>query len=292
NGATLTKTQVVEGVTTVTPIAIVKEKAQRRLEVKARTVEKRFGGNAATKKTLKKSLKATNKNFVASSSEMLDQNFDRLQNLVSQLELLDLDTMSMDDLYNDLKGLSDRFDEYERRKVFDAKRVLEKEFVNVRNAKEFYREFVREPPTEPSARPVPAAYPDDPYVVTRDAAIADAAIATFGIDDNDDDTIPIDSQPHELRELCLLERAEMKVMMTEEFCPPEEIQRMEGELWNLRSGMQHYGNYLIKCNKCGKIGYKAKDCWSKVVATGRNGAHGQAYALRDGDQNLGPNVVT
>nr|GFB07434.1 hypothetical protein [Tanacetum cinerariifolium] len=122
-----------------------------------------------------------------------------------------------------VKGLSDQFDEYERSKVFDAKRVLEKELVNERNAKEFYQEFgeymcrmlqnrqksegsfplplgsqVREPPAEPSARPVPAPYPDDPYVVTRDAAIADAAIATFGIDD-DDYTAPMDSQPHEPR---------------------------------------------------------------------------------------------
>nr|GFD32556.1 hypothetical protein [Tanacetum cinerariifolium] len=99
-----------------------------------------------------------------------------------------------------VKGLSDRFEEYERSKVFDAKRVLEKELVNERNEKEFYREFVREPPAEPSARPVPAPYPDDPYVVTRDAAIADAAIATSGIDDDDDDDddiAPMDSQPHE-----------------------------------------------------------------------------------------------
>nr|GFB85958.1 hypothetical protein [Tanacetum cinerariifolium] len=123
-----------------------------------------------------------------------------------------------------VKGLSDRFDEYERSKIFDAKRVLEKELVNERNAKEFYREFgeymcrmlqnrqkskgsfplplssqVREPPVEPSARPVPAPYPNDPYVVTRDAAIADAAIATSSIDDDDDDTAPMDSQPHEPR---------------------------------------------------------------------------------------------
>nr|GFA73366.1 hypothetical protein [Tanacetum cinerariifolium] len=76
-----------------------------------------------------------------------------------------------------------------------------------------------------------------------------------------------------------------------------------------RCGMQHYGNYPIKCNKCGKIRHKARDCWSKVVATGANaqpivacygcgekgniktncptrnnpgrgGAHGQAYAFR------------
>nr|GEW98938.1 hypothetical protein [Tanacetum cinerariifolium] len=195
---------------------------------------------------------------------------------------------------------------------------------------------------------------------------------------------------------------EMKVMMTEEFCPPEEIQRMECELWNLRvkemdissyttrfnelvilcpgmvptkrkkkvkviaereadnkkrkyenfqggssgggnnnsnqnnnnyninpgqnvkcnrCGKQHYGNCPIKCNKCGKIRHKARDYWSKVVATGanaqpimtcygcgekghiktncparnnpgRSGAHGEAYALRDSNQNLGPNVVT
>nr|GEY03194.1 hypothetical protein [Tanacetum cinerariifolium] len=136
-------------------------KAQRRLEVKARStlmmgipnkhklkfnsikdakqlleaVEKRFSGNAATKKTKRNLLKQQYKNFTASSSEMLDQTFDRLQKLVSQLELLDeklsqedvnqkllrslspewnthavvwrnkadLDTISMHDLYNNLK---------------------------------------------------------------------------------------------------------------------------------------------------------------------------------------------
>nr|GEZ10313.1 hypothetical protein [Tanacetum cinerariifolium] len=56
---------------------------------------------------------------------------------------------------------------------------------------------VQEPPVEPSARPIPTPYPDDPYVVTRDAATAGAAIATSGIDDDDDDTTPMDSQPHE-----------------------------------------------------------------------------------------------
>nr|GEV71801.1 retrotransposon protein, putative, Ty3-gypsy subclass [Tanacetum cinerariifolium] len=88
-----------------------------------------------------------------------------------------------------------------------------------------------------------------------------------------------------------------------------------------KCGMQHYGNCPIKCNKCGKIGHKPRDCWSKVVAIGanaqpivtcygcgekghikknfpernnprRSGARRQEYALRDGDQNLGPSVVT
>nr|GFC46921.1 hypothetical protein [Tanacetum cinerariifolium] len=118
----------------------------------------------------------------------------------------------------------DRFNEYERSQFFDAMRVLEKELVNERNGKEFYREFgeymwrmlqnhqkskgsfplpfgsqFREPPAEPSARPIHAPYPDDPYVVTRDVAIAAAAVVTFGIDDDDDDTDPMDSQTHEPR---------------------------------------------------------------------------------------------
>nr|GEX78115.1 reverse transcriptase domain-containing protein [Tanacetum cinerariifolium] len=70
------------------PITTVEETAQRRLEVKAR--KKRFGENAATKKTQKNLLKQQYENFTASSSEMLDQTFDRLQKLVSQLKLLDV----------------------------------------------------------------------------------------------------------------------------------------------------------------------------------------------------------
>ncbi|GKD12250.1 retrovirus-related pol polyprotein from transposon TNT 1-94, partial [Tanacetum coccineum] len=138
NGATLPKTKIMEGVMTEMPITTAEEKAQRRLEdVKKLTkaVKKRFGGNAATRKTQRNLLKQQYENFTALSSEMLDQTFDRLQKLVSQLELLDeklsqkdvnqkllrslspewnrhavvwrnkpdLDTISMDDLYNNLK---------------------------------------------------------------------------------------------------------------------------------------------------------------------------------------------
>ncbi|GKA52891.1 putative ribonuclease H-like domain-containing protein, partial [Tanacetum coccineum] len=161
NDATLPKTAVVEGVEKVMPITFAEDKAQRRLEVKGRStlmmiipnehqlklnsikdakllleaIEKRFGRNTATKKTQRNLLKQQYENFTASSFEMLDQTFDRLQKLVSQLELLDeklsqedvnqkllrslspewnthavvwrnkakLETMSMDDLYNNLK---------------------------------------------------------------------------------------------------------------------------------------------------------------------------------------------
>ncbi|GJX20813.1 hypothetical protein Tco_0223490, partial [Tanacetum coccineum] len=60
-------------------------------------VEKRFGGNATTKKTQRNLLKHQYENFTAPSSEMLDQTFDRLQKLVSQLELLD-EKLSQEDV--------------------------------------------------------------------------------------------------------------------------------------------------------------------------------------------------
>ncbi|GKF74117.1 hypothetical protein Tco_0220449 [Tanacetum coccineum] len=60
-------------------------------------VEKRFGGNAATKKTQRNFLKQQYENFTTPRSEMLDQTFDRLQKFVSQLELLD-EKLSQEDV--------------------------------------------------------------------------------------------------------------------------------------------------------------------------------------------------
>nr|GEY31902.1 ribonuclease H-like domain-containing protein [Tanacetum cinerariifolium] len=94
NGATLPKTTIIEGVITEIPITTAEEKAQRRLEMKARStlmmgipnepqlkfnsikdakkllkaLEKRFGGNAATKKTQRNLLKQKYEKFTAPSS--------------------------------------------------------------------------------------------------------------------------------------------------------------------------------------------------------------------------------
>nr|GEX15447.1 transposase, MuDR, MULE transposase domain protein [Tanacetum cinerariifolium] len=86
NGNKPQVTIVVKGVETTIAPSTTKEKAQRRLELKA--IEKRFGGNATTKKTQRNLLKQQYENFTASSSEVLDQTFDRLQKLISQLEIL------------------------------------------------------------------------------------------------------------------------------------------------------------------------------------------------------------
>nr|GEU39811.1 hypothetical protein [Tanacetum cinerariifolium] len=96
---------------------------------------KTFGGNDATKKTKKNLLKQQYENFKAEGTETLEQTFNRLQVIVNQLEFMDieieyddlnqkfltslapewlmhtivwrnrsdLDTVSLDDLYNQLK---------------------------------------------------------------------------------------------------------------------------------------------------------------------------------------------
>ncbi|GKA93258.1 reverse transcriptase domain-containing protein [Tanacetum coccineum] len=128
NGATLPKTTSIDGKEQVTPITSTKGKAQRRLEVKARStlmmgipnehqlkfnsikdakklleaIEKRFGGNEATKKTQRKlycsKLKEdVNKKLLRSLSPEWNTHAVVCRNKV------ELDTMSMDDLYNNLK---------------------------------------------------------------------------------------------------------------------------------------------------------------------------------------------
>ncbi|GJU29227.1 hypothetical protein Tco_1172816 [Tanacetum coccineum] len=66
-------------------------------------IEARFGGNEATKKTQKTLLKQMHENFSASCSESLDSIFTRLQKIISQLAILDLGSISFDDLYNNFK---------------------------------------------------------------------------------------------------------------------------------------------------------------------------------------------
>ncbi|GKB52287.1 putative ribonuclease H-like domain-containing protein [Tanacetum coccineum] len=161
NGDSPPPKRTVDGVEQIYPPTTAEEKLARKNELKARgtllmalpnehqlkfntykcaktlmeAIEKRFGGNKESKKTQKTLLKQQYENFNGSSSEGLDQTYDRLQKLISQLEILgetisqedmnlkflrslpsewkthtliwrnkpDLDTLSMDNLYINLK---------------------------------------------------------------------------------------------------------------------------------------------------------------------------------------------
>ncbi|GKD32241.1 hypothetical protein Tco_1243019 [Tanacetum coccineum] len=130
NGNTAPKTTLVEGVEKLIPPTTTEEKAQRRLELKARStllmgipnehqlkfnsikdaksllqaIEKRFGGNAATKKTQRNLLKQQYKNFTASSSEFLRSLSPKWNtHAIVWRNKPEIDTLSLDDIYNNLK---------------------------------------------------------------------------------------------------------------------------------------------------------------------------------------------
>nr|GEX94846.1 putative ribonuclease H-like domain-containing protein [Tanacetum cinerariifolium] len=113
------------GVILIPSLVTTEEKAQKKNDVKARSmllmalpnehlmtfnqykdaktlfdaIETRFGGNEATKKTHKTLLKQLYENFSATSTKSLDSIFNMLQ----KINKSDIDTMSIDDLYNNLK---------------------------------------------------------------------------------------------------------------------------------------------------------------------------------------------
>ncbi|GJT57462.1 hypothetical protein Tco_0992516 [Tanacetum coccineum] len=136
NSNTPIVTKTVDGKETVIPPTSVEEKAQRKAELKARStllmvlpnehqlkfnsykdaktlmqaIDNKFRGNAATKKTHKNLLKQQYENFPASNTEMIEQTYERLQKLISQLEMHgevisqeDIN-QNLDDLFNNLKA--------------------------------------------------------------------------------------------------------------------------------------------------------------------------------------------
>nr|GEZ29039.1 hypothetical protein [Tanacetum cinerariifolium] len=141
-------------------------------------MEKLMSERIDTEGRMKKKFKEQDRHFVALGCDNIELNR-TMRNVMSDLS----------GLKKLVKDLSDRFDEYEGSKFFKDKRVLEKEFVNERNGKEFYQEFdeylcrmLQNHQKSKDSFPLPLG---------SDAAIAAASVATSGIDD--DDTAPIDS---------------------------------------------------------------------------------------------------
>nr|GFC05919.1 hypothetical protein [Tanacetum cinerariifolium] len=116
NGETLLKTQVVDGVITVMPITTGKEKAHRRLEVKARStlmigipIEHQLNFNSIKDAKLQKLVSQLELLGEKLSQEDVNQKLLRSlspewnTHVVVWRNKADLDTISMDDLYNNLK---------------------------------------------------------------------------------------------------------------------------------------------------------------------------------------------
>ncbi|GJU79955.1 hypothetical protein Tco_1282320 [Tanacetum coccineum] len=78
NGDSPPPKRTVNGVEKTYPLTTAEEKLARKNELKARAIEKRFGGNKESKKTQKTLLQQQYENFNGSSSKGLDQTYDRL----------------------------------------------------------------------------------------------------------------------------------------------------------------------------------------------------------------------
>nr|GEX63057.1 hypothetical protein [Tanacetum cinerariifolium] len=128
NGNSHVPTRVVDGVLQLVAPTTVEQRLARKNELKAHgtllmalpnkhklkfnshkdaktlmeAIEKRFGGNTKTKKVQKTLLKQQYENFICASSESLDQIHDRLQNLISKLEILGV-SLSQEDINLNLK---------------------------------------------------------------------------------------------------------------------------------------------------------------------------------------------
>nr|GEX64271.1 hypothetical protein [Tanacetum cinerariifolium] len=123
NGDSPTPTRVVDGVLQLVAPTTAEHRLARKNELKARgtllmalpdkhqlkfnthkdaktfmeAIEKSFGGNTETKKVQKTLLKQQYENFLGSSTKSLDQIHDRLQKLISQLEILRV-SLSQEDI--------------------------------------------------------------------------------------------------------------------------------------------------------------------------------------------------
>nr|GEW29841.1 hypothetical protein [Tanacetum cinerariifolium] len=217
-------------------------------------IEKLMSERIKTKGRMKKKFKEQDRHFVGLGCDNIEM--DRaVRNVMSDLSR----SKKL------VKDLSDRFDEYEGSQVFKDKKVLEKELVNERIGRNFTKNSVNicvecskivkslkivflcllvrkienhmlSPLFNLSLLPIlmilitmpprKSTRGNPPPPLTRDT------VATLGIESVTRKTW-----------------AEMKVMMTKEFYPPKEIQRMECELWNLRVKDMDISFYTTRFNE-------------------------------------------
>nr|GFB92461.1 hypothetical protein [Tanacetum cinerariifolium] len=123
NGDSPIPTRVIDGVVQSVALTTAEQRLDKKNELKARgtllmalpnkhqlkfnihkdaktlmeVIEKRFGENKETKKVHKTLLKQQYENFTGSSSKSMDQIHDRLQKLISQLEILG-ESLSQEDI--------------------------------------------------------------------------------------------------------------------------------------------------------------------------------------------------
>ncbi|GJX33022.1 ribonuclease H-like domain-containing protein [Tanacetum coccineum] len=215
-------------------------------------IQTRFGGNDATRKTQKTFLKQMYENFNALSTESLDSIFNRLQKIVSQLAILDLDTMSIDDLYNNFKIVEQEVKRTVTSSSNSNSSSLNMAFVSSPNS----TNEVNTANVQVSTAKSPVSIADTP---DSTANLSDATIYVFLVNEpNGSQLVHEDlEQIHEddLEEMDLKWQLALLSMRARRY-----FHRTSKKITINGSDTAGYGKSKVECFNCHKMGHFAREC--------------------------------
>ncbi|GJT38160.1 putative ribonuclease H-like domain-containing protein [Tanacetum coccineum] len=245
-------------------------------------IKTRFGGNEATKKTQKALLKQQYENFNASSSESLDSIFNRLQKIVSRLAILgvvitpedlnskflrslppewnthvvvwmnkdDIETMSIDDLYNNFKIVEQEV----KKSVGGSTSTQNMAFMTAQSTRSTNNVNTANPDVSTVSTNVNTASPKDSTATLSDATV----YAFLANQPNGSQLVHEDlEQIHDddLEEMDLKWQLALLSMRARKF-----YQRTGKKITINGSDTTGYDKSKVECFNCHKMGHFAREC--------------------------------
>ncbi|GJZ78983.1 putative ribonuclease H-like domain-containing protein, partial [Tanacetum coccineum] len=246
-------------------------------------IETRFGGNATTKKTQKTLLKQQYENFSATSAESLDSIFNRLQKIVSRLAILcviilqedlnskflsslppewnthvvvrmnkpEVETMSIDDLYNNFKKI---VEQKVKKSVGASSGAQNLAFMTAPSTSSTNDANTASPQVSTASPNVNAA---SPQVST--ASVSDNAVYAFMVENpNGSNVLHQDlEQIHEddLEAMDLKWQLSLLNVRAKKY-----YQRTGKKIFINANNIVGYDKSKVECYNCHKLGYFVKEC--------------------------------
>ncbi|GKE92071.1 ribonuclease H-like domain-containing protein, partial [Tanacetum coccineum] len=212
-------------------------------------IEKRYGGNKESKKVQKTLLKQKYENFAGSRSETMDQTFDRLQKLISQLEIQG-EVITQEDI--NLKLLRSLSSEWKTHALI----WRNKEEIETISLDDFTNSNSSTNEADNTAYRVSAAYTQS-NPTSRDN-LSDAMICAFLASQPNSPQLAREDleqiNPDDLEEMDLQREMTMLTIRARRF-----IQRT-GRKLDVNGQRVGFNMTKVKCYNCHKYGHFAREC--------------------------------